>query len=440
VEDDTDCDDGDDTSYPTASERYDGADNDCDGDIDEDLWVGDGADGDLTVYGTVDLSTLRSGSRLWVDTVRVAVTAISGDSLTVDRIPWGLASGDEALLINLQGSTTAYAAVGTYEFVSVDSVSGGTVVLAAAVAEIYGETDNADLTDQIIVLQRVPHYGDVTVYSGGLLTTAAWNGAGGGVMAFRASGTVTIEAGGAIDVSALGYAGGATGTCYNCDAFQGESYTGLGIGNYYGGPYNQAIGGYAANGGGGGANVTGGGGNHAAGATSGDSWNYGGYTAPSSGGSYSVPSLATLCFGSGGGGVWNGGHDDPTENPGPGGDGAGILYIGCGTLVAEGADTLLAQGETTLYWARGTWTYGAGGGAGGSVFLVAEEVDLANDAVNAEGGLGEASHLRHGGDGGWGRVRIDCNTCNGYTWGSGGASTALEDASEPDPGYSTTPM
>ncbi|MFH1469196.1 MAG: putative metal-binding motif-containing protein, partial [Pseudomonadota bacterium] len=440
VADDTDCDDADASSHPSATERYDGADNDCDGDVDEDLWVGDGADGDLTVYGTVDLSTLYSGSRLWADAERVQVAAISGDTLTVSRTPWGMASGDEVLLINLQGSETAHAAVGTYEFATVDSVSGTDVVLAATVTEVYGETDNSDLTDQIIILQRVPHYADVTVFAGGVLTTDAWDAsAGGGVLAFRASGTVYIEDGGTIDVSALGYAGGDTGTCENCDAFQGESYTGVGIGDAYGGPYNETIGGYAANGGGGGANVTGGGGNHAAGATYGDSWNYGGYTAPSAGGSYGVPSLVTLFFGSGGGGVWNGGHDDPTEDPGPGGSGAGILYLGCGTLVAEGADALQAVGETTPYWAHGTWTYGAGGGAGGSVFLVAEEVDLAPAAVNAEGGFGESTHLRVGGDGGYGRVRIDCNTCNGYAQGSGLASIALDDAAEPDPGYSSSP-
>jgi hypothetical protein len=48
VEDGTDCDDGDATTYPGAPERCDGLDNDCDGELDEDLqetWYAD-VDGD----------------------------------------------------------------------------------------------------------------------------------------------------------------------------------------------------------------------------------------------------------------------------------------------------------------------------------------------------------------------------------------------------------
>ncbi len=84
-------------------------------------------------------------------------------------------------------------------------------------------------------------------------------------------------------------------------------------------------------------------------------------------------------------------------------------------------------------------TYGAGGGAGGSVFLIAEEVDLAADSIDAQGGWGEDTHTRVGGDGGDGRVRIDCNSCNGFSHGSSDANDALDDAAEPDPGYSGTP-
>ena len=439
VADDTDCDDTMSTVSPDSPELYDSLDNDCDGDVDEDLWVGTGADGDLEVTGTVVLATDMSGSRSEPDAVSFPVTAISGATITVTGTVAGLAPGDEVLLINMQGSDAAHSSVGAYEFGSVDAVSGSDVTLAEAVAEVYGESGNTDLSDQVIVLQRVPHYQDVTVYAGGTLTTEAWDGAMGGVLAFRAAGALWIEDTGVITVSELGYMAGDTGTCNNCDAFQGESIAGEGVGDEFGSPYNEAIGGFLANYGGGGANVTGGGGNHGGGATAGDSWNYGGYTAPEAGIAYGQPTLATAFLGSGGGGVWNGGYDDVTEDPGPGGDGAGILYIGCGLLLAEGHGALQALGGTTDHWSHGSWTYGAGGGAGGTIFLIAEEVELATDSVSAEGGFGEATHLRLGGDGGRGRVRIDCTTCNGFAHGSADANRALDDAAEPDPGYTDTP-
>jgi hypothetical protein len=436
---DGDCDDGEATVSPGSPELYDSLDNDCDGEVDEELWVGTGADGDLEVTGTTVLSTDASGGRSEPDAVAWGVLAIASDTITVDGTVVGVVPGDELLIINLQGSDSAHANVGAYAFGSVRSISGTDITLAEPISVIFGETDNSDLSDQVVIAQRVPHYDDVTIYASGTLTTEAWDGLGGGVLAFRAAGTVWIEDGGRIDVSELGYAAGETGTCDNCDAFQGESYAGLGVGDVYGGPYNESIGGYLANYGGGGANVTGGGGNHAGGATAGESWNYGGYTAPEAGETYGLANLSTLFFGSGGGGVWNGGADDIGEDPGPGGDGAGILYIGCGLLLAEGEAALAATGGTTFHWADGSWTYGAGGGAGGSVHLIAEEVSLVSDSIDAGGGFGEDGHERHGGDGGDGRVRIDCNTCNGYVQGSSDANRALEDAAEPDPGYTDTP-
>ncbi len=439
VSDDRDCDDSDATVYTGAPERWDDLDNDCDGSADNGLYAGTGADGALTVTGSTDLSVDASNGRSVADAVSYGISGINGASLTLNEAPAGLAVGDEVLVINLQGSSGAHASVGAHEFATVAAVGALGLDLSRDLVEIYGETDNSDLSDQVVVVQRVPNYSDVAVSATGSLSTGAWNGAGGGVLAFRAAGTLSVASGGSVSVAALGFAGGATGGCNNCDAYQGESYGGLGIGGYYGGPYNQANGGYAANLGGGGANVTGGGGNHGGGATAGASWNGGSYTAPAAGSSYGDANLTAIYLGSGGGGVWNGGNDNPGENPGPGGNGGGVLYIGASTIDVDGADGLLATGGSTAYWAWGTWTYGAGGGAGGSIFLVADTVDLATGSVNASGGLGESSHVRIGGNGGYGRVRIDCSTCNGATQGSTSASSALADASAPDPGASSTP-
>jgi len=437
VTDATDCDDADASASPVSPELRDGVDNDCDGTADDDLHLGTGADGALSVTGTTDLSADASGTRAVADGVAFGVTAISGDTLTLDASATGLAAGDEVLLINLQGTASAYSAVGAWEFASVDATSGSTVTLMQSVSGTYGESSNGDLSGQVVVLQRVPQYTDVTVAAGAALTTSPWDGAGGGVLAFRATGTVSVAATGAVTVAELGYAGGDTGTNDNEDAYQGESYLGEGDGGYYGGPYNEANGAYLANGGGGGANVTGGGGEHAGGATAGASWNGGGYTAPAAGGTYGDANLASVFFGSGGGGVWNGGTDAVGEDPGPGGDGGGILYIGAGLIDADGS--LSADGGDTRHWAQGTWTYGAAGGAGGSVYLIADEVDLLTGAVTAAGGLGQASYTRVGGDGGDGRVRVDCATCNGEVQGTAAATSQLADACDPDPGASSAP-
>ncbi|MFZ5476020.1 MAG: putative metal-binding motif-containing protein, partial [Myxococcota bacterium] len=420
VEDDTDCDDGEASVWPDATERYDGLDNDCDGTVDDNTWIGTGADGALTVTGTTTLDDA------W------AVSAISGTTITLTDRPTTLAAGDEVLVINLHGSDDAHAAAGTYEFAYVAAVSGTDVTLEDALVLVYGELDNTDLSGQAVQLVRVAQYTDVTVASGGILTAPAWDGATGGVLAFRATGTVSVASGGAVAVDELGYWAGETGSYYNWDAYQGESYAGEGDGDHA--AYNESTGEWANNYGGGGAHITGGGGNHGGGATAGDSWTGGSATPPEAGDTYGEPDLSVLFFGSGGGGVWRGSSD-----PGPGGDGGGILFVAASAIEADGGAALTAIGGTTTHWATGSWTYGAGGGAGGSIWLVADTLTLAADAVDAGGGYGESTHIRAGGDGGYGRVRVDCNAVNGETCGTTAASDALATASWPSPGYESTP-
>ena len=340
VADDTDCDDADSSVYPGARELLDGLDNDCDGAIDDSTWVGSGGDGSLSVSSAVNLNADPSGSRSYADAVAYGVDSISGAVLTLGSTASGVAVGDELLVVNLQGSDSANSSVGNYEFVQVASVSGAAVTLESTPSVTFGESSNADLTDQIVIAQRVPQYTDVDVSSSGVLSVDVWDGYTGGVLAFRATGTVTVASGGVIEVSELGYAGGAGGTSSNCDGYQGESYAGLGQGDGDGAcsGYNEGYGLWANNYGGGGANITGGGGEYSGGATAGDSWN-GSATTPYAGSSYGASDLSTLFFGSGGGGVWNG-----TGNPGPGGDGAGIVFVAAFEIDAQDTDTITAVG------------------------------------------------------------------------------------------------
>ena len=402
---------------------------------------GTGADGPLSVSGTFDLSVDSTGSRTVADGIAYVVAAIAGADVTVAGPPDGLAPGDEILLINLHGSDAAHQAVGTWEFGTVEVVAGDVVSLLLPLTGVFGEVHNGDLSDQAIVLQRVPHYTDVTVAASAELTSAPWDGALGGVVAFRASGAVLVEAGGVISADALGYLGGDTGSAYNCDAFQGESYAGQGEGEGDGlcSGYNESTGQWNPNYGGGGAHITGAGGNHGGGAQDGDSWTGGGATPPMAGLVYGEADLSSMYFGSGGGGVWHGGSDQPAESPGPGGNGGGILYIGTATIQVDGLLGLTATGASTSHWAWGSWTYGAGGGAGGTIWLIADATVLAATGVHALGGLGEQTHTRLGGNGGWGRVRIDCSSCNGFDQGTPEATTVLEAVSAPDPGWSDWP-
>jgi hypothetical protein len=56
--------------------------------------------------------------------------------------------------------------------------------------------------------------------------------------------------------------------------------------------------------------------------------------------------------------------------------------------------------------------------------------------VLAEGGRGEQTHTRHGGNGAVGRVRLDYATLGGAAHGSTAATTGANAASDPDPGFS----
>jgi hypothetical protein len=427
ADNDDDCDDSDDSAWPGAPEVHDGVDNDCDGDVDESWWVGNGNDGALSV---------AAGSTLaW--SAGNPVSTISGANVTVTGLVT-VAAGDEVLLINSHGSDGRHSRVGNYEFLEVDSVAGQVITLTSAPSVTFGETSNASLAGQDVQLVHVGNYTDVTLGASATLTTAAWDGSSGGVIAFRATGTVTLGSDARITVDELGFAGGTTGTAYNRDGYQGESYAGDGDGNlppdstgYYG---NYAAGYYLANYGGGGAMITGGGGNHGGGATAGDAWYPGVYPEAAAGDSYGDSDLDTMFFGSGGAGVWYG-----SSSPGSGGDGAGLIFIAAENVDITSASSITAVGGTTSAWTTGTWTYGAGGGAGGTIWVIAGDLDAPADAFDATGGYGESSHIRVGGDGGYGRIRLEYGYINGLIEARPSADVQAALVSEPDPGYTGAP-
>ncbi|MCK6525533.1 hypothetical protein L6R49_29340, partial [Myxococcota bacterium] len=185
--------------------------------------AGTGADGDLSVTGTTfTLQTSTSGGRSVADgAVWPVTTSVSAGatSLTLSGYTSGLAVGDELLLLVVQGPSSS-TSVGSYELTRVSGVSG-TTVSVAALSQAY------DGTTHDVIAQRVPNYEDVTLSSGATLTSSAWNGSTGGVVAFRASGTVSIDSTSSVDVAGLGYRGGSAGSTSGGGGGGGESWAGI---------------------------------------------------------------------------------------------------------------------------------------------------------------------------------------------------------------------
>lgn len=155
--------------------------------------LGTGADGNLTVpaLGTVDLwdHPARYG-------VGMNVLGLGTQEAVVASPFVGLSPGDEVLIINVGGltssSTVSASAVGNYEFKRVAAVEGSRVVFTEPLRTVFGATSNGNLGEHRVVIQRVPHFNNLTVEAGGTLTTKANTDGGSGVLAFRARGVVHV--------------------------------------------------------------------------------------------------------------------------------------------------------------------------------------------------------------------------------------------------------
>ncbi len=350
---------------------------------------GSGANGDLIVDGTTvvpNVAAALSGD------VAAGATQVTATSVN------GTAAGDEILIIQVQGT-----GVGTYEFARLASVAGDTATLTRALGAAYSSTG-----DNRAMVVRVPNYDNVSVINGGRLSANAWDG-GGGLLVFRARTEVRIESGGRIDVSGLGFRGGArpggTTSCGQAGGQQGESINGSGV---FGDP--------AANDGGGGGggpdacvdcdvDSPGGGGGYGTAGTAGI--NPGNPSTAGQGGlPYGVPELETeLHLGSGGG------ESHYPGNPGGHGGGALMLYspqliINGGSVEIDGVDGSACPGG-----------HPSGAGSGGSALIEADAVTT-GDALTALGGTGHGvceCEGETGGSGGNGRIRILTNNLQGST-------------------------
>ncbi|MGK5092355.1 hypothetical protein WDW89_10145 [Deltaproteobacteria bacterium TL4] len=328
--------------------------------------IGNGSDGSLIVNGDVNLNTNGHAPKF-------SVSSISTNSVILSESIAGIASEDEILLINLQGSATAYNNVGNYEFLQVQSITGNSVTFTTNVSKIYGATtNNSVLTDQKIMLQRVPHYTDLTVLSGYSLSVSAWDGNSGGVLALRVSGTLQIQSGGKIDVNGLGYRGGGgiEWGSYSDSAWQGESYAGLGVRDYH----NNFGGGGGGHGGNG--NWIGAGGSY--GSKGIEDVNYD----ARAGAVYGDSSLSQLFLGSGAGGRQS--NWDWCQSSG--GNGGGIAMVFSNTISVNGT----IQSNGTIAFGRcGTPNdTSSASGSGGSILIQAGNFTTDKLGVTATGFAG----------------------------------------------------
>ncbi|RJP45861.1 MAG: hypothetical protein C4584_02465 [Armatimonadetes bacterium] len=404
---------------------------------------GTGADGDVTFTSAdTDLTlTNKTSGRTCADggdAVNYSVLGLpAANQATLSATPSDgcLAVGDEILIINLQGTAGNSANVGNYETLFIQSVSDNTVTFESNKTNNYGHGAEDDTfigtatSTQRVMLQRIPQYDDITIDSGATVKTSAWNGTKGGVLFFRATGTLTNN--GVITASSSGYRAGNTYSG-STGGYQGEGYKGTGTnqnaaarksanteggGTAWDSSYNSGL---AEGGGGGGYGVAGGNG----------TYSHSSYAGQGSGGTtYGSDNLSTLFLGSAGGGggsgyngSWNQGN---STTDGKGGDGGGIIYIGAKTLTNSGYIT--ATGSAGYNgWGHNGSTCGqsicggaGGGGAGGSIYVAGNDLTLGTGTIVATGGAktkggggsyGGGWNPSESGPGGFGRITIEYAT------------------------------
>jgi len=341
---------------------------------------GSGSDGPLNVSGTVT-----------IDTIVASATGTSGQAALTLSTGTGFATGQTLLLHQSQGTNA-----GDWERAVVVSVSGAAVTLQQPLQHSYVSTGGSNHAQAIVI----PQYTDVTVPAGQTLTAPAWNGTVGGILAFDATGTVSVA--GSMSMKGRGYRGGVgnsndPGTVAYKQ--QGESYTGLGVTGLSTNTANAGAGnggakrvGCEGGGGGGGAYAGAGitGGNHAS-------------CAPTilggvGGAVYGDAALAKIFFGSGGG---SGGYTTDSTL-GRGGDGGGIVIIFANQITITSSIDASGNDGTVEFGDYG----GGGGAAAGAIYLSHAQAIVGFANVKVAGGAGGLANGRSevGGAGGVGRA------------------------------------
>ena len=404
-----------------------------------------------------------------------AVTAIDtcSGALTVSDTA-GFKAGAAVLLVQMQGADISAAnnslygtiqdlrGAGRFERAVIDSVGANTLYVGRRLVYAY------DVSAKLQVVS-VPQYSDVTVSD--TLRCKPWNGSTGGVLAFRATGTLTLNA--PVVADGAGFRGGAVyvAPANNCNFLFPETAYFYPFGSWRGSYKGEGVAlpiagkefgrGPQANGGGGGNDHNSGGGG---GANTVDGGNGGNNDEPGAFGcdgyypglkGYGISAASGRMFMGGGGGA---GHSN--NNPfSAGGNGGGIIVAEAGNIEGT-APVFSANGQAALD-ADGD---GAGGGGAGGTIRLSAGAAPANLTLRANGGGGGNSLNNNqnrcfgpGGGGSGGRILTNitgisnpaggkagvvknsaggCNgTTSGATDGSAGTVESLAAIPESDTAY-----
>ena len=353
--------------------------------------LGDGSDGALTVSS--------SGQIINTYAYLTGDEKDKNNQITINSGS-GFSNGDEILVIQMQeGGDTCSA--GTYEFAKISSGGGTTTfTLDRNLKNNYCYNSPNSTSASIAQVVRVPQYTNVTVDSGGSITASAWDGYKGGIVVFRATGTLTIT--GEINVDGKGFRGGAGGSSADGQGYQGEGYLGKGTtsrnaNDGAGGGGNGGEGGYTAqNFGRGSAGYSSVGESQSPYCIHGKCDGYGGA-------SYGISNLSKIYLGAGGGGA--GGCSYYGYAGTAGAAGGGIVIISAGTVDVSGS--VEADGNNGTSNGNPN-ERGSGSGAGGSIYLLGNNLTLGTNLVKAKGGT-------YGTSASDGRIRLDYNTLSGTT-------------------------
>jgi hypothetical protein len=354
------------------------------------LDFGTGADGDCimnngtktidtTAPATVCVGSSRTSTHYYGITTTLSTTVSAGATSVTVASATGFATGDEIMIINMQGVSGNSANVGQYDTAYISSVSSNTLNLDRQLTYGYATTNK-------IMIQRIPNFSSVTVCGGNTgsgctaaatLNATAWNATTyKGVLPMRVSGTLTIKSGGTISMSGRGYIGATGGAVWNTTRPNAGESTFTSTGGRGGFASTTAA---NRNGE---AGIRGGGGGGATKTT----------YAHGTGGS----GVATNGAGGGGGGGQGGSRseDSAVAGDGYGGGGGGGSY-GTG---AEGGSTNGVTGSGSSSGAGGAGTNSthnyAGGGGGGKTYGIA---NLNSLFLGSSGGASGGGRTNSGG-------------------------------------------